>query len=45
MKKFLIETLFVGFNNDQAANPMGSVAWSYGQSRGFDLPSVFDANA
>ena len=45
MKKFLFEALFVRFHQDQAANPCGVLAWSYAQSRVFDPPSVFDANA
>ena len=45
MKKFLFEALFVRFSKDQAANPCGVLAWSYEQSRVFDPPSVFDANA
>ena len=45
MKKFLVEALFVRFRKDQAANPAGVLAWSYTQSRVFDPPSVFDANA
>ena len=45
IKKFLFEALSVRFSNDQAANPCGVLAWSYAQSRVFDPPSVFDANA
>ena len=45
MKKFLVEALFIRFIKDQAANPVGVLAWSYAQSRVFDPPSVFDANA
>ena len=45
MKKFLFEALCVRFSKDQAANPYGVLAWSYAQSRVFDPPSVFDANA
>ena len=45
IKKFLFEALFVRFSKDQAANPCGVLAWSYEQSRVFDPPSVFDANA
>ncbi|MBR0023195.1 MAG: hypothetical protein IJP59_01145 [Muribaculaceae bacterium] len=45
IKKFLIEALCVRFSKDQAAIPYGALAWSYAQSRVFDPPSVFDANA
>ena len=45
MKKFLFEALSVRFSKDQAATPYGALAWSFAQSRVFDPPSVFDANA